>query len=47
MSYLNIEQLGKLARTIRKHAGLSQAEAAQIIGSCQIKRKCSRTGKKQ
>jgi transcriptional regulator with XRE-family HTH domain len=45
MSYLNIDQLGKLARIIREQAGLSQAEAAQIIGSCQSNISAAEQGK--
>lgn len=35
MDYLNIKELGTLARDIRKKARLSQAEVASRIGSSQ------------
>jgi DNA-binding XRE family transcriptional regulator len=45
MSYLSIKQLGKLARKIREQAGLNQAEAAQLIGSCQSNVSAAEQGK--
>ncbi|GEM_PF-3846816 len=35
MLYLNLEELGALARQVREEAGLSQREAAERIGSSQ------------
>jgi transcriptional regulator with XRE-family HTH domain len=35
MRYLNLEELGALARKVREDAGLSQTETAQRIGSTQ------------
>ncbi|MBW4612864.1 MAG: helix-turn-helix domain-containing protein [Desmonostoc vinosum HA7617-LM4] len=45
MTYLNIKQLGKLARKLREQASLSQVEAAQIIGSCQSNVSAAEQGK--
>lgn len=35
MAYLTVEEIGELARTLRKEAGLSQLEAAERVSSTQ------------
>lgn len=45
MRYLNLEELGALARQVREEAGLSQAEAAKRIGSSQSNVSAAEKGK--
>lgn len=45
MDYLNVQQLGRMARESREKAGLNQTEAARMVGSSQPNISAAESGK--